>query len=258
MNLLTTSFPDWSFNLASQDILGSFDLYRYKAIGTTSGYRASDAPGFIGGIAVGAELQFGYSPGYGDPDSSNVHWIQWVRNNHAVTPNCRTQAISEQHGQNDSKIDIAIEQTKPTLTPQESQYCGVAPGEDVHNPFYDTFFRADEYYFHDVPNRKDIKENHNWIADLYLVEEVAPKTVNIYNGIRWGWENTFDPTSPPPPPPPPCNGGSGGGGCSAASIRGLAVRDSSSVPEPASILGLLVLGTGGILAKLIQRKDESE
>ncbi len=81
-----------------------------------------------------------------------------------------------------------------------------------------------------------------------MVEETEPKTVTIYNGIRWGWKNKFIPercpnnnsycsTSKPPSPtdpPPSCDsssggggsgGGSGGGGCSESNWAGTNNRE---------------------------------
>ena len=65
---------------------------------------------------------------------------------------------------------------------------------DADSPFYDESSPfATEVNFYDNPFRSDIKENHNWAAELYLVEETSPKTVTIYNGIKWGWKNTYIP-----------------------------------------------------------------
>jgi hypothetical protein len=58
---------------------------------------------------------------------------------------------------------------------------------DADSPFYnESTGLSTEDTFYDTPFRSDIKENHNWDAELYLVEETAPKTVTIYNGIKWG------------------------------------------------------------------------
>lgn len=108
--------------------------------------------------------------------------------------------------------------------------------------------------------RPDIDEKHDWYAELYLVQETAPKTVTIYNGISWGWNNTFTPSSPISLPPIRCDGSSGGGGCfttaSDIAIRELPLSDFDSgdpnqsaekVPEPTTILGLFALGAASTI-----------
>jgi PEP-CTERM motif len=88
--------------------------------------------------------------------------------------------------------------------------------------------------------------NHYFYAETYLVEEVpgqyldletgiVKKKVEIYNGVRWGWENEFTPLSSslPTDPPPPCDnsggggsgGGSGGSGCSESNWAGTNNRE---------------------------------
>ena len=65
------------------------------------------------------------------------------------------------------------------------------------NPYYDTKGPAGLlssqgiFVFADAPTRpgKDVALNHEWFAELYLVEETAPKQVTVYNGISWGWES---------------------------------------------------------------------
>ncbi|MDY7012524.1 MAG: hypothetical protein SVX43_02790 [Cyanobacteriota bacterium] len=252
MNLLRGTFPDWTFVTAQQEIQGVFDIYTQKAIGITSSeaYQLAAPPGYRTGPYVGAELEFYYNPVGSDPSGSNVHWIQQVRSNHAVTKSYTGQVISEQHGQNQNKLDIVLEQTDPTFQDP------LDPTKNTYNPYYDTFTIADSYYFYDAPGRPDITEEHSWKANLYLVEEIAPQTAKIYNGIFWGWSSDWSPTpTPPPPPPPPCNGGSGGGGCSAASLSNLTVRDSSSVPEPGLVFGLLALTVGGVLNYCFKHKQ---
>jgi hypothetical protein len=50
---------------------------------------------------------------------------------------------------------------------------------------------ADEDIFVDRSSRSDPHKNHNWLAELYLVEENlveqnVPRNVTIYNGVQWG------------------------------------------------------------------------
>lgn len=190
LNLLNSSIwaqNGWTFQRARLPLLGSFDIKVYSANADPN------QP------SVGADLQLLYNPGSNsfrqDPTGSNVHWIQRVVSNHAII-STRTGAIKLSHGTNEDKIDVVQGQTIPAFT-------------NVFNPFYNTVGTSTSTRFTDFPNRDDIQENHNWSAQLFLVELTAPKTVIIYNGISWGWRNTF---TPPPPPPPTPIGGSGGGG----------------------------------------------
>lgn len=198
LNLLNSSIwaqNGWTFQRARLPLLGSFDIKVYKA--------AADP----NQPAVGADFQMLYNPGSNsfrqDPTGNNVHWIQRVVSNHAIT-SARPRAIDRGHGTNEDKIDVFQGQTIPAFTNVFNPFY-----DNILNPFYDSFGDATSNIFRDFPNRDDIKENHTWSAQLYLVELTAPKTVTIYNGISWGWSNTF---TPPPPPPPTPIGGSGGGG----------------------------------------------
>jgi hypothetical protein len=199
LNLLNSSIwaqNGWTFQKAKLLLIGSFDIKAYAA------YADPNRP------SVGATIQIDYNPGSTsfrqDPIGSNVHWIQRVVSNHATraTINGTTDLG---HGNNEDKIDVFTGQTIPAFT-------------NVFNPFYDTSSpAANSTSFGDLIGRPDLTENHNWSAQLFLVELTAPKTVTIYNGISWGWSNTFTPPPPPPPPPTPI-GGSGGGGFRIANI----------------------------------------
>ncbi|NER03709.1 MAG: PEP-CTERM sorting domain-containing protein [Okeania sp. SIO3C4] len=181
---LRAEFPataGWNFTAAAADLAGSFNIDIYDAQGT---------PG-----RVGAEFQLQYNPGAGDPTSAgnDLHWIQRVVNNHNITTN-------PGHGNPENVIDIPLGQT---------------------NPFYDQIpgiIGTDEDTLYDFPGRTDADENHFWFAELYLVEETAPMTVTIYNGVRWGWRNT--------------------------------------IPEPSSVLGLFVIGVLGSVSALKRKQKQ--
>jgi hypothetical protein len=156
LQLLGQDFQNWTFNSAANDLAGSFAIEKYVAIGTPN--------------EVGAELRLRYNPGTGDPNPLNnsLHWIQRVTDNHNVTTNI--------HGDNENLIDI---------------------GGGVTTPFYDTPTQAeidagiilDEGFFKDLTLRPDSDKNHNWLAELYLVDLTGSNQVTIYNGIQWGWNN---------------------------------------------------------------------
>ena len=152
--LLNLNFLTWTFTPASNDLVGTFEIQAYDAVATSDN--------------VGAQLLLNYIPGISvtdpTPELNNLHWIQRVYDNHNVTNN-------PGHGNIENVIDI---------------------GSGVTNPFYDTAFLANETTFFDFSRRPDVNSSHNWLAELYLVEEIAPRQVTIYNGIQWGWENTVE------------------------------------------------------------------
>ncbi len=262
-NLLTSSVwatNGWTFQKAQQNLQGSFDIKVYKP------YAQPDNPNTLGNdSAVGANIQILYSPVGTDPQGSNVHWIQRVVSNHAITTSfdptqTQIQIIDQGHGTTEKKIDVVQQQTQPNFVYLAN------PQKQTFNPFYNTFsLYANQTSFEDFSTRPDITDNNDWSAQLYLVQETAPKTVTIYNGIKWGWQNKFT-----PPSSPPCNGGCGGGGClnavaSDITLRGLPISNLDSgeasqsrttVSEPISALGLLLLGAWGVIQGLKLRKDK--
>jgi hypothetical protein len=155
--LLESKFSNWTFNRAGNDLAGSFEIQIYDAVGAFN--------------VVGAHLRLQYIPGINPginnptPNGNNLHWIQRVFDDHNITNNSG-------HGNPENIIDI---------------------GSGVTNPFYDTAFSADETNFSDFSSRGDTDKNHNWSAELYLVEETGPQEVTIYNGIQWGWNNEVVP-----------------------------------------------------------------
>lgn len=157
---LEAAFPDWTFNRADNDLKGSFDILHYYACGTQTDCGAErTAP--VRGV-VGAFFDLKYNPQSEDPVGETVHWIQRVVSNHSLNPDI--------HGNREDIIDVATGHTA--------------------DPYYDsTTSFADSDFFVDRPGRIDPQENHDWFAELYLVQETAPQTATIYNGVRWGWKN---------------------------------------------------------------------
>lgn len=160
LGTLRRDFPTWSFNPASNDLAGSFNIGVYDARGTQN--------------EVGGTLGLFYIPGAGDPtpQNNNLNWIQRVVSNHSSTGN---------HGSNEDIIDD-----------NSNTFLG------NNNPFYydtPTFF--DESGFSSSRFRQDADREHDWLAQLYLVELTGPQQATIYNGIQWGWENRVQPVPEP-------------------------------------------------------------
>jgi hypothetical protein len=162
LSTLKATFPTWTFNTAAKDLTGSFNINSYYACGpkTVCG-KERGITNQTGG--VGSFIDVSYVPGAGDPTpaASNLHWIQRVVDNHNIGP-------GGGHGVPENIIDVD-------------------PGQP--NPYYDDGGFAGEDFLVDVPYRNDPDKNHNWLAELFLVEETAANTVTIYNGIQWGWKN---------------------------------------------------------------------
>jgi hypothetical protein len=158
LTTLRRNFPTWNFLVASTALFGSFEVKTYDAVGTTN-------------EGVGANFLLEYTPSFSDPkpDSGRLNWIQRVVDNHNITGN-------PGHGNQEDIIDN---------------------GRRTNNPFYfdpPPLSIGPEAYpfetkFADTPRRGDFSRNHNWLAEVYLVNHIGPKDVIIYNGIQWGWQN---------------------------------------------------------------------
>jgi hypothetical protein len=125
-------------------------------------------------------FRLNYNPRPSDPQGDNIHWIQRFMSN-----------LTENNNDVDM-IDIRAGQT---------------------DPFYDTFGNASPTFFRDVPWDRRFYLNRFFYAETYIVKEIIspPNTgnpsivkrkVEIYNGVRWGFENQQR-----------CDPASGGGGC---------------------------------------------
>jgi hypothetical protein len=158
LQTLNQAFQDWTFNTAPSDLAGSFQIEKYLAKTV-----------FESTPVVGGQLQLRYNYVDSDPiPDGSLHWIQRVVNNHSLTGN---------HGDQEDVIDI-----DPAGQP---------------NPYYDHAFDATETTFNDFSRRNDPAQNHNWLAELYLVKETGVRQATIYNGIQWGWNNTAQPVPEP-------------------------------------------------------------
>lgn len=172
----TFSSKGWNFISSNKTLAGSFNIESYTA---NYGPIHNVTPNNV----VSSDLLLTYHPSKSGnilsnqvnptTQNNNLHWIQWILSNHGskVYKNGKLEDLG--HGNGDNKIDVYA---------------------DADSPFYDESIPSNiKGTFYDSPYRSDITENHNWDAELYLVEETAPKTVTIYNGIKWGWKNTYTP-----------------------------------------------------------------
>lgn len=202
----------WDFISSNKNLYGNFEISNYYGCGAQT-ICAKEKPKIAIRGGVGAYIDIKYNPKKTDPKPGRgkIQWIQRVVNNHTIYDERQSTSGEGLHGVRYDGIDIPIFQNA--------------------NPYYRG---GNEFYSFDRPYRTDPKNPHFWFAELYLVEEIAPKTVKIYNGIRWGWINrvyrrrndicpakSLSNSCSPPPPPPPCNASSGGGGCNGTQTDGI-------------------------------------
>lgn len=184
LNLLYARFGQfWEF-IPKGNLEGSFNVENYYACGSDFSCELDGARRFN---SVGAAFKLNYHPEGADPTGNTVHWIQRVMVNYDVDEN--GQLINDQVPID--KLDIRNNAASPYF---DESYQGSNPTlfrdlSSVQNPYNRT--------------------NHYFYAETYLVNEVPavtldPKTgvvkrrVEIYSGVRWGWENTFTPKLPQP------------------------------------------------------------
>jgi hypothetical protein len=159
----------WIYNLMQPNTLqGTFNIQNYYACPNTLAPFSCGVE-YVGQIDVrngpGAflDLTVSYNPNDlnqppNPPTGANFRWLQWINDNHALPE------PPGGHGQIESEVD--------------------------GNPFYPIFPPGNRLSFVDNPTRgNDPANSHFWRADLFLVDVIAPKTVNIYDGISWGWKN---------------------------------------------------------------------
>jgi len=176
VDILGASFPNWTFGGAAAELFGQFVVTVYDAVGTAD--------------TVGVDFEMDYTPAFGDEsdiNNGNFRWIQWVVDNHDVTG---------VHGANESLIDTAS--FDPLVEPVVPYYDTLSQAEIAagRKPF------ADPPHFEDSPRRSDPDNAHLWVAELYLVEEIGFQSAIIYEGVKWGWQNTLIQGPPAPIPLP--------------------------------------------------------
>ncbi|WP_016872882.1 hypothetical protein ACF3DV_28440 [Chlorogloeopsis fritschii PCC 9212] len=162
----------WDFIPSDKNLYGNFEILYYYACGaqTLCAKEEPKSDNHIRG-GVGAYINIKYNPQKTDPkpEQAKIHWIQRVVNNHSLYNEHQIHIDGGTHDLRYDGIDIPI-------------WMNV-------NPYYDTVGTANESSFRDKSYRIDANNPHFWVGELYLVEEIAPQTVKIYNGVRWGWIN---------------------------------------------------------------------
>jgi hypothetical protein len=158
--------PDqWNFTAAAADLTGTFNIAVYEAVGTAANVGANFIADYVNG--GGNILTF---PG-------NFHWIQRVVTNHPVGGG---------HGPLEGPQHATIDRSRTFAVPERFV------------PYYDVLSRAEREAgrtiaplprFEDRPRRVDAHREHDWHAELYLVEDLGTDlhgltTVQIFNGLR--------------------------------------------------------------------------
>lgn len=170
---LKREYPEsrgWRFIAASQELKGSFKVSAYNV--------------FFNG-ALGGGFSFDYLPQGDDPltaDGVRLHWIQRIVSNHK-----RGSA----HGTPENRIAFQG-QSKKSKQP-ETPFFDVVPAKKVSESV--------PPHFEFSVGKNDPENEHQWYSEVHLVSVSTknPKTVTIYNGVRWGWENRVAPSPSSPP-----------------------------------------------------------
>lgn len=169
---LKREYPEargWKFLAASQELKGSFRVNAYNVFFN---------------VALGGGFSFDYLPQKDDPVTTadrQLHWIQRIVSNHKR---------GSGHGTPENRIAFQG-QSKKSKQP-ETPFFDLIPVKKVSESIPPHF----EY----LVGKNDPENEHQWYAEVYLVSVSTknPKTVTIYNGVRWGWENRMVPSTPAP------------------------------------------------------------
>lgn len=160
---LKAEFPEsrgWKFLVAADDLKGSFSVGAYYV--------------FYNGT-VGGGFAFDYTPKDTDPVTAGdieLHWIQRIVSDHNK---------NLEHGVPENRIAFKG-MRKNKMRP------------DV--PFFDIVFKNSKsrsvppHFEYDV-GKNDSGNDHLWSSEVYLasINKNDPKTVTLYNGVKWGWTN---------------------------------------------------------------------
>lgn len=212
-----SDFSDWTFN-KGRNLNGSFNVLQYFPCNRQTPCGVSQNPDSANVIktdGIGALLDLQYIAGNDDPkfgeteQTNKLHWIQQL--SFTITDPSDTSSSQTQN-----LIDIGAQSGEVRLPYYDASY-SLFPD----SPSLDRFI--------DRPYRGDSEFNYTFLANLYLVEETAPKTVTVYNGISWGWQSTYTPPSSGGGGGGSSGGGSGGGGIfSSFRARELPISDIDS------------------------------
>lgn len=173
LTVLNSEFPPskgWKFSAAKDDLQGSFSISAYYV--------------FFESKAVGGGFAFNYIPVGNDPitgGDNELHWIQRVVSNHKRRSD---------HGTPENGISIRSSVANKNSVP----FFDVRPNTAKNNPS-----RSLPPHFEYDLSRSDPENDHSWKSETYLVSinKKDPKTVTIYNGVTWGWENRINAEPPP-------------------------------------------------------------
>jgi hypothetical protein len=108
-----------------------------------------------------------------DPQFNYINWVQRVTSNHAWD--------SDDHGDSEDTLDVKRDAPRPFYFPDY----------DYRPNFFDRSYRG------------DFDQPHFWNAELFLTKDYSSGTVEIYNGIAWGWKNVRLPKLDDNPSCPP-------------------------------------------------------
>lgn len=182
LSALNTQFPGWTFNTGGS-LNGTLSINKYQAYATNSG--------------GGAEFDAVYLKSMTDPSLINLHWIQMITTNVPIDPNAPN-----------SYIDPFIANYEYPQLP--FYYSPISWDPDYHEDTHKNYSLA-TYSFYDAPFRNYPSPptsffmpptGVSWRADLILASwdselSGGTGTVNLYDGVSWGFIIQRYPNSSP-------------------------------------------------------------
>jgi hypothetical protein len=227
----------YTFRSADTDLNGQFRLLKYYPCTPQT---ASACLGL--NDIVGAKIEFFYVPGQGDPAGNQSYFIQLLN----PVPKVKDKEV--------------IFDNSPTGQGGDFENTPVYPFQKEY-PLKDKIAR----FFEDTPNIDEVTKPHDWAFRVYLATDTIPHDENgnvklnpdgtvpivttLYNGMSWGWSNTFTPPPGDGGNPGGDPGGGYGGGYGAAALEPLSAdgfafapdlqvnASSAAAPEPTTIVG---------------------
>lgn len=174
ISALNAEYPasnGWKFIAAKEELQGSFSVSAYYV--------------FFESKAVGGGFAFDYIPAGNDPKTSGdteLHWIQRVVSNHKRRSD---------HGTPENGISLRFSAASKNRMP----FFDIVPKAARKNS--PTSRSLPPHFEYDLA-RTDPDNDHSWKSETYLVSinRKDPKTVTIYNGVLWGWENKINVETP--------------------------------------------------------------
>jgi hypothetical protein len=167
-NVLAKAFPKYTFNYFGADGKTDLSLPADSLVVKTYDVENVDA--------IAEDFYVGYNGK--KPTGGDVHWIQVIKDNWSV----KGLPYS---------TDNLVDNNGGALPYYDSNFLGTG-----------AFGTPDDAFLYDQPGRKslDLPDNWNgttifWTAEAYLVQQVGAndkggQIVNVYDGVRWGWQIT--------------------------------------------------------------------